>query len=149
MKERNAGPMAGFFKFTAKGQAIAGIVKRHFNGDNGHAFILSPCVIKSEPDGETTTYQAAAVGLSTDMLIKVDVAADVGKCLLFEFVDTEASKKGSPRKIFRVGELTTGELDKMFTRAKTNIPEPYQPPSKTAAVESPSDMADEDDELPF
>lgn len=152
MQERTAGPMAGFFKFVAQGQAIAGLVKRHFNGDNGHAFILSPCVILSPDTGETKMYDAAAVGLSTDMLIKVDVHADIGKVLFFKFVSTEPSAKGSPRKIFQVGVLSPGEFDKMTMRVHSRVKDVYQPipfPEANQTAPTASVASDDEYDLPF
>ena len=151
-QERQAGPMSSFFKFTEIGQVAAGFVKRHFSGDNGDAFVLAPAVLRETATGQPKTYHGAAVGLSTDMLRKVDTRADVGKFLSLQFIGTEPSKKGSPTKLFKVLELTAGEFDMMAARS-TVVNDTYQPPARNArpvdSIAEDGGELEEDDSLPF
>jgi hypothetical protein len=108
--ERKVAPLSGFFKFKQKGQKIAGLVQRYKTGENGAFIVLAPAVIFTGKKGEPgEMYGSVAVGLSTDLNLKVTVK-DTGRYLSLEFVDTEPSRKDEPRKIFRVLQLEREEL---------------------------------------
>lgn len=107
--ERRVAPIAGFFKFKKKGQKIAGMVQRYKTGENGAFIVISPAVVFNEKGQKGEMWESVAIGLSTDLALKV-TQRDVGRSLSLEFVDTEASRKGNPRKIFKVLQLEREEL---------------------------------------
>jgi hypothetical protein len=133
---------APFHKFTEIGQALAGRVTKFGNNDNGAFIELHPVLSREERGGAWVREDAAiAVGLATDLGMKIDGRADMNKYLLIEFTDTEPSKRGQPKKIFRVLDLTLKEIvglrDGTFTV-------PDAEPRKT-----PAKAAEEIDDLPF
>jgi hypothetical protein len=102
---------APFFKFAAIGQAVAGHVFKYGNNDNGGFIEMRPVMVR-DGRGEQWEKQEGpgiAVGLSTDLGMKI-TSGDVGRFLLIEFNDTEPAKRGQPRKVFRVIEMTKAEI---------------------------------------
>lgn len=146
--ERKAKPMGNFFKFTEIGQMACGKVRAFRSSENGDFVILEPAIIRPSKDGKLACYATAPIGLSTDMLQKVDARSDVGKLLLFKFVGKEPTKKGSPLKVFEVLDLEQHEYDQLLNRSEDHSSEPYMTaPRNDATGDDP--LADSQDDLPF
>lgn len=146
-QERAVAPMGGFFKFTAIGQQVIGVVKRYGTGDNGPFIVMEPALARETKADELRSWQSLAVGLSTDLALKVQ-QGDVGKYFSLRFKDTEPTKKGSRKKIFEVLELDRDELVQFAAGAdRTNRNVPYS--RADASLEDDSHSASEDDDLPF
>jgi len=107
--ERNAAPMAAFFKFTKKGQKIAGVIESYKTNDKGGFISLRPALLRDDRNGVFQAYAGAAVGLATDLKFKI-TEHDTRKAVSIEWIDSEPTKKGSPKKIFRVEMLEREEL---------------------------------------
>lgn len=145
-QERTVRPMGAFFKFTRIGQWAAGKVARGNETENGPFIVFEPVLIHAE-DGPPRMYESAAIGLSTDLSLKIDYKLDVGNLLLIEFADTEPTKKGSPKKVFRVSVLTPAELTNLAVGADgSNRHTAYVAPGTQT---TPGALQDEPDEFPF
>jgi hypothetical protein len=79
-----------------------------------------------------------AVGLSTDLGMKI-TSNDVGRFLLIIFDDTEPAKRGQPRKVFRVIELTKTEI---IGLRDGSFVVPEAPPRKTPDAPASSSIDD-------
>jgi hypothetical protein len=101
--------LAPFHKFTELGQAIAGKIERMGQTENGAFAIFHPVIGRSERGGSWTKLSEIAIGLTTDLSMKVE-RRDVGKYVFLEFNDTEPTRKGNDKKLFRVIELTRDEI---------------------------------------
>jgi hypothetical protein len=101
--------LAPFHKFTALGQAVAGKIERMGQTENGPFAILFPVIGRPERGGNWTKLSEIAIGLTTDLSMKVE-RRDVGKYVFVEFNDTEATRKGNDKKLFRVIELSRDEI---------------------------------------
>lgn len=142
--ERNAPKLAEFYKFTRVGQAVAGRITKIKHNDNGPIATVSPVLIRRSRNAKWERFAEVAIGLSTDARVKVDMARDTGKFMLFEFDSTEPTSKGSPRKIFRVAELSRDEM--MAYAESATAGESINEPADSEQASSP--LA-EDDDLPF
>lgn len=131
--------LAEFVKFTTLGQAVAGRVKSSGKNDNGDFITVSPALVRKARGADWERFADVAVGLTTDLSMKVD-SRDVGKFLVLEFNDTEPSRKGQPKKLFRVFELSLAEM-KGLVDGSFKLSDAQPAPKK--------DLLDEDDDLPF
>ncbi len=131
--------LAEFVKFTTLGSAVAGRVKLTGRNDNGDFITISPALVRKARGASWERFADVAVGLTTDLSMKVS-ARDVGKFLVLEFNDTEPSRKGQPKKLFRVFELSLDEM-KGLVDGSFQLSE--------AAPKVQTDLLDEDDDLPF
>jgi hypothetical protein len=151
-QEREAAPMGAFFKFTELGQSIAGRIAKYGNHEQNGPFVtLAPVLVWPSRGGKPMRYLTAAVGLSTDLKLKVR-AEDVGTFMSFTFRDTEPTTKGAALKRFKVLTLTGEEMRELAADADPRYKdEPYRAPQKAAGVIStPAGTEDaEDDGLPF
>lgn len=133
--------LAAFYKFTTVGQSVAGLVSKTGHNDNGDFIVLAPALFRHERTAAFERSDELAVGLTTDLGMKIDPRNDKGRFLLIEFDDTEPTKRGQPKKLFRVVELTRTEIiglrDGTFTV-------PDAPPRKT-----PEKQAANQNDLPF
>ena len=158
-RERTVAPMSGFFKFTKIGQSVAGMIRDHRTvrtSDGESTFIVMRPVLIHDGSKKSGSplyerYESAAIGLSTDLKLKIK-ANDVGGIVRITFTDTEASRKGNPRKIFLVEDLDNAEIRALNeTAGHDNDATPYFPPEeKKSEPGSPLDeTGDDDDDLPF
>ena len=106
-----------FVKITTVGQTVAGRVKKFGDNDNGHFAVMEPVYLRDKVGGSWDKFGTAAVGLSTDILRKLDVQKDGGKFFLFQFVDTEATTRGGIKKKFKVYELDAAESSALDKKA--------------------------------
>lgn len=146
-KELHAPPLAKFFKFREIGEATAGKVSRVSMTDNGPILTFAPFAVKIE--GKWFAWGDGAVGLSTDLKVKLtNPATKVGKFLYFDFKDTEPTKKGSKRKIFRVMELSAQEYANIVAKAGANVTsDPYPGASEAEAEDIDATEPETDDTL--
>lgn len=147
--KREARPLAEFFKFRSIGQVVAGKVDTF--GKSGQFdtqyMTLVPAIIRESKDGTPRLFGSIAVGLSADLLAKINPRTDTGVYLAIEFTGREPSKKGSPKKVFEVSELSEAEFSRLESRAN----------KETAGNAYRSDVHDDvppndlegDDDLPF
>lgn len=146
--KREARPLAEFFKFRAIGQVVAGKVDTF--GKSGQFdtqyMTLVPAIIRESKDGTPRLFGSIAVGLSADLLAKINPRTDTGVYLAIEFTGREPSKKGSPKKVFDVSELTEAEFTRLETRAdRTTSGNAYR---SDVHDDIPNDL-EGDDDLPF
>src|SRR4051812_5099305 len=91
--------LAPFHKFTYVGQALAGFVFKASKNDNGDFIVFRPALLRHERAGKfENRVDEIAVGLTTDLGMKIDTKADINKFLVIEFHDTEPSTRGQPKK---------------------------------------------------
>lgn len=112
--EREAHPTAksSFIKFNHTGQRIAGKLFKFGTSDNGDFVVIKELHIKDwQPDAPWQLLDSAAVGLLADIGAKLESQKDVGKYFYIQYVDNEATKRGSMKKLFRVLELTMQEFN--------------------------------------
>jgi hypothetical protein len=149
-QERTAAPLSGFFKFTKIGQKAVGRVSQYRTSDNGAFIVMSPICLWQSKASEGEKYQAASVGLSTDLGLKINIR-DVGKFLSIEYVDAEPTRKGSNKKLFRVQELNRAELVAAVAGAsEEHRGEVYSLASANDDEgAAPGAVTDNDDDLPF
>ncbi len=103
--------LAPFHKFTYLGQALAGFVHKASKNDNGEFIVFRPALLRHERGAKfDARVDEIAVGLTTDLGMKIDTRTDVNKFLVIEFHDQEPSTRGQPKKIFRVIELSREEM---------------------------------------
>jgi hypothetical protein len=145
--ERKARDLSEFFKFTAFGQIVVGQVDKFFGPSgqyNTMSVVLVPALIRTNKGAQPKKYGSIALGLSGDLMAKLDMKADVHRYLSIEYVRKEPSKKGNDTKIFDVQELSEEEFSRMEAKASKEF--------ESAAYKAPrvSDgIASEDDDLPF
>lgn len=146
--ERNSKTMAEFFKFTQIGQAVAGLITSFKTSENGPFALFEPVLIRDNPDEPPKRYAGVAVGLSTDLKIKLDMQQDVKKFFSIEFAEKEPTSKGSDRKIFRVLELTRDEM-KALAAGTLDTGDIYRKPVARVNATVGGTATEEDDDLPF
>lgn len=149
--ERKVRAMSSFFKFTEIGDMAAGKVREFKSGENGTFMILSPVLVRKGRKGTVEQFQSAAVGLKTDLSLKIDTRSDIGALLQCTYTDDEPTKKGNPKKIFTVLLLTQDEIGKLAATAdRSHKDEPYhvEPEEKSEIADETEDDS-EDDDLPF
>ena len=100
------------------GQTVGGKVVKFDSNSNGAFVVLSPVCLRTAIGGAWYQYASAAFGIGADIGRKVDARRDVGKFLLFQFVDTEATNKGSMKRIFKVIELDPPEVAALLRKAE-------------------------------
>jgi hypothetical protein len=141
--ERTAPQMASFFKFTREGQKVVGQIAKYGNNNNGGFITLRPVLLRDNAGEKLRAYEAAAIGLSTDLQHKIR-PTDVGQSVSIEWTDSEPTAK-SPRKIFTVNILDRTEIRDYAAQADmTKRNEPYPGRDVDNAV-----VGDEEDDLPF
>lgn len=154
--ERQSQPKTGFFKFTKKGQSVAGIARRPVTVKAGTAdestFLpMSTCIVF---DGESKErYAFVNIGLGTDLRFKIDASCE-GKFMAITFTGTEQAKKGSPKKVFRVVEFDDSEADKnaansLYAGAGTSHKNDAYPVDHVPIPDDIPDGDDEQEDLPF
>lgn len=147
--ERTVAPMASFFKFTKIGQSIAGLISKYATNEQGGFIVLRPALIREDRASAYCGYDGAAVGLATDIRLKI-TDKDTNKYVRIEFVDKEPTKKGSPRKIFRVELLERAELIALARDADmSNRDKQYAGRAGGHDDEMANEAAEEQDDLPF
>lgn len=148
--ERNGGTMAEFFKLVKFGQKVIGRIDEYHEARNGNSafVVISPVLIREEPkDAVMTRYHGVAIGLTTDLVRKV-TDKDIGHFLSIEYVSSEPTNKGSPRKIFRVLELEKMEMLELAREAAA-VDGVYKAPARTIAADGEQAADDDGDDLPF
>lgn len=147
-KEITKAPLSGFFKFTELGQSVVGQVKDFFTAGekNNPSMVLAPAMIRDERNGIPKRYASVAIGLSTDLRLKIDPKAHKGAFLLVEFVGKEKTNKGSDYKEFRVLILDSDEIRALAAKAdNTHKGDPFPRQAEAAADrQEPDDHEDED-----
>lgn len=147
--ERTVEPMAAFYKFTRIGQQVVGLVKRYATGDNGPFVVMEPVLIRDESGAVLRSFHSAAIGLSTDLSLKVG-PRDVNKWFSFTFDDTEKTKKGSDKKLFKVLELEKSDVAEYAQGSdSSNRMMQYSKPASEIDDSEITTAAQEDDDLPF
>lgn len=147
--KREAQPLSEFFKFRNVGQIVAGQVDKFGTAGefNTQYMILSPVCIRESKDAKPQKFGSVAVGLSADLIAKINPRKDLGVYLSIEFTGREPSKKGQPKKVFEVQELTEDEFTKL---EKKSMGEFAGNAYRNDRDDSDSDLpADDDDDLPF
>jgi hypothetical protein len=146
--QRTAAPMSAFFKFTKIGQKIAGRIHQYRTNDQGGFVILRPAILRDSRSDTFHAYESAAVGLATDLKLKI-TQRDEGKYISVEWTDQEPTKKGSPRKIFDVLELSGDEMKTLAAGADmSHRTELYRGRDGDANAAGDQTIPDDDD-LPF
>lgn len=144
--ERNAGILAEFFKFSQLGSKVAGRVREFKSSDNGPFVVFEPCVIREGRNGTPTRYHSVAVGLTTDLRMKLHTPHDAGKFFALEFREKEPTSKGSDRKLFKVEELSLEEMRELAALAEQSTDGVYRKPTASNAL---VENGEDDEELPF
>lgn len=106
-QHRAAQNLAEFVKLATIGAAIFGKVVRKGQTGNGDFIVMSPAAFRASSTAPFTRYEELALGLSTDLLSKIN-DGDVGKILLAVYVATKPTQK-SPMKLYNVWELSPAE----------------------------------------
>lgn len=151
--ERTAAPLSGFFKFNKVGQSVVGHVNRFItaNTTNGPStfMILRPVLIH---DGNKTPgtplyerWESCAIGLSADLRGKLS-QRDEGLFVRITYDSQEPTKKGNPKRVFKVEILEPSEIRALNDAAgKDHQAEPYF----ADKVHGDSETSEEGDDLPF
>jgi hypothetical protein len=143
--KREARELSEFFKFKQPGQIVVGVADKF--GVTGQFqtqyVVFEPALLRGDANGTPTKYGSLAVGLSADLLAKISPRNDVGRYLSVQFTGHEPSKKGAPKKVFEVLELTKEEFEKMEKRASGDYSRAYRSESNGDST------GDDDDDLPF
>lgn len=122
-KEREAKPGARvlpeFIKLTRVGQSVAGKIVKFDKNENGDFFTLAPVFVREKLGGVWLRYDAAAFGITADIARKIDddPTLEVNRWLVFYFKDTEATTRGTKKKLFKVSELEPAEVKALLARA--------------------------------
>lgn len=147
--KREAQPMSEFFKFHSPGQAVAGQIDKfgHSGQFDTDFMVLAPAIIKQDRGSTPKLYGSVAVGLSADLLSKINQQKDTGIYVSVEFTHTEPSKKGSPKRIFEVNELSESEFTKLESRATREFSGNAYKKERDDSV--PPNALEDDDDLPF
>lgn len=136
MAQQREASLAEFVKFKANGAAAIGRVVKMKENENGGFIVLSPALYRANKDEPLVRYEEVAVGLSTDLAMKVS-DKDVNKYFAIVLVGAKPTKM-SPMKLFNVLELTPTEAAEV---ARSGI----IPEAWTVAA----NVADAEDALPF
>ena len=149
-KEREAKPISSFFKFTDIGDMAAGTIREFRKSQFGEFFVLSPAFLRRGRKGKVERYESAAITIASDMISKIDSSKDKGLSLSITFDDTEPTKKGSPKKLYKVLELEPQEQKQLASTADNEHRDEAYIVSKSEADDSgiPADD-DDDDDLPW
>lgn len=152
--ERKGATLPGFFKFTEKGMAIAGSLKGVYTGIEESTFaILTPCITYNGKGKKGKVWAAAAIQMSADLRAKIDSdrkGVDNDKLFTVTFTGTEPSSKGSPKKVFRVEELSKDEMRELAKDAdQSERTKPYPKPDKPEPTPDDDGKDEDGDELPF
>ena len=144
--KREARQLSEFFKFKSVGQIVVGQVDKFGSAGqyDTQFMILSPVCIRVSKDGTPQKFGSVALGLSADLLSKINPRKDLGSYLSIEFTGREPSKKGKPKKVFEVMELTGDEFSKLEKRAMGD----YEGNAYRSDRDDDTNGDDEDD-LPF
>lgn len=143
--KREARELSEFFKFKEIGQIVVGQASKFgVTGQFGTQYmVLEPALLRAAKDAKPAKFGSLAIGLSADLLAKINPRTDEGVYLSIEFVGREPSKKGSPKKMFDVSELTEDEFTRLENRASGDYLAAYRAP------EVDPSSGDDDDDLPF
>jgi hypothetical protein len=146
-QERESREMAEFFKFTKVGQSIVGWIETFGQGGQyGTKYALfEPVLIRENESAPLRRFGSVAIGLSADLLSKLNINRDAQKYFGIKYIDNQPSGKGSPKKVFRVMQLEEREYLKLQEQASVEFEGvPYK------AEEQPGDAPEEfDDDLGF
>ena len=143
--KREARELSEFFKFKQPGQIVVGVADKFGTTGqfNTQYVVFEPALLRGDTNGTPTKYGSLAIGLSADLLAKINPRTDVGMYLSIEFTGREPSKKGAPKKVFEVLELSKEEFERMEKRASGDYARAYR-------AEVPANGTDDDDDdLPF
>jgi hypothetical protein len=145
--KRDAQPMSEFFKFRTVGQVVVGQIDKF--GTSGvydtQFMVLAPAIIRADPNAQPKKFGSVAVGLSADLLSKINPRKDLGVYISVEFTGTEPSRKGKPKRIFSVSEYSNLEFNKLENRAT----EEFAGNAYQRDRDDDAPPADDDDDLPF
>lgn len=144
-QQREAATMAEFFKFKKIGQGVAGRIIEFKKSNNGDFIVLSPVLVKDNREGGWTRYYSLALGLTTDIKMKLIPEQDKGAMFAFYYVDNQPTTKGSPRKVFVVEKLEKQEIAELSAGCE-KIDDVYRAPVATMAE---MQHAENEDDLPF
>lgn len=151
--ERVAKELAEFFKFRQIGQVVIGYVDAEgVSGQYGTRYIvMEPVLIRVTPEAAPQQFGSVALGLSADLLSKINPKKDIGRCLSIEYVKDEPSPKGNPKRIFKVLELTAQEFTALGNRSvPDNMRNVYRSDrDEIAEMGGDGKVNDDDDDLPF
>ena len=148
-QERKAKPMGAFFKFTEIGQSVAGKIAEFKNGADNVFMIIDSPVLRSSKKEKPVQYLTAAVGLATDIATKIDRRKDAGKYFYIEYNDTEPTTKGSPKKLFKVLEITPQEFHSLEQMSERRTSDPYTTHNTAIDDDKPEVTDNAQDDLPF
>jgi hypothetical protein len=145
--KREAQPLSEFFKFRSRGEMVVGQIDKF--GSSGQFdtqfMVLAPAIIRSDSGAQPKKFGSVAVGLSADLLSKINPRKDAGIYISIEFTGTEPNKKGSPKRIFDVNEYSESEFAKLESRANREFAgNAYQRDRDDSSAAN-----DDDDDLPF
>jgi len=117
--KREPRELSEFFKFTTIGQVVAGKIEKFGRAGqyDTQYMILEPACIRETEDGNPRKFGGVAIGLSADLLAKINPRSDSGTYISIQFTGREPSGKGKPRKIFEVLELREDEYTRLEKRA--------------------------------
>jgi hypothetical protein len=147
MQERNATPLAEYFKFRDKGQRVIGKVQKFFTNENGLSMVMSPVILWTKAKGTPQAYRNIAIGLTTDLRYKIIDPDDKDLWFSIELVGFEPSGKGAPRKMFKVLSLDENEVTAIAKESGADFSHKSDPFRN--AVEGTGPIASDDDDLPF
>ena len=142
-QERASREMAEFFKFSHIGQSVVGFVETFGAGGqyNTKYALFEPVLIRESDSGPLRRFGSVAIGLSADLLSKLNVNRDAQQYFGIKYIDNEPTGKGSPKKIFRVMKLEEREFLRLAEQANADFEHvPYK------AEELPGDATDAVDE---
>lgn len=134
-----------YWKPKTKGETIVGKVSTIERNQYGVTVTFAPVLhspTKPENEGSYRGYGSLSLGWSK--LLSGYVPEDelhAGMILAVTYVESKASGKGNPTRIFRVADCTPQYFDKLVKVA--DFPETEPEPETAAALD------EEDDDLPF
>jgi len=111
--------------------------------------VLSPVLIRQSAEGTPQKFGSVAIGLSADLISKVNMRRDVGRYISVEFVMLEPTDKGADKKIFEVNELNMLEFSKLESRATGEYQGNAYKATRDAIEDESEALRDDDDDLPF
>lgn len=130
--QRNAAALAEFAKLNEIGAAIFGQITKYGTNNSGPFVIFSPAGYRERASDKFERFQEVALGLSTDLLAKIQ-AADVGAILFIVLVATKPTQK-SPMKIFNVWAISASEARSILA-GEVEVPSEWMtPPAGTVGM---------------
>lgn len=150
-RELSSKVMAEFIKFDKKFIKVAGQIKKYEpNSVNGPFILLEPALVRLANEQVFTRYQGLAVGLATDLRIKLQFPQHLNEFVSIELIDYEPARRAnhSPRKIFSVHLLDRVEILELAQNSN-KVDDVYRKPVDTVSDDPTADSKDDSDDLPF